>query len=116
MKLKNVHPEGRDSFWYFYCPGCKEVHCYRDKAGDKAPGRPIWQFDGNTEKPTFSPSLLRTTEGYKDEEVNIPRRVCHLFLTAGKLQFLGDCTHELAGQTVDLPDLPEKYREDSYYG
>jgi hypothetical protein len=27
-----------------------------------------------------------------------------LFVTDGRIQFLGDCTHALAGQTVDLPD------------
>jgi len=30
--------------------------------------------------------------------------VCHSFVTDGRIQFLGDCTHTLAGQTVDLPD------------
>lgn len=33
--------------------------------------------------------------------------VCHCFIVAGQWQFLGDCTHELAGQTVDLPLLPD---------
>ena len=31
---------------------------------------------------------------------------CHTFVTDGRIQFLGDCTHALAGQTVDLPDWP----------
>ena len=30
--------------------------------------------------------------------------ICHSFVTDGRIQFLGDCTHKLAGQTVDLPD------------
>jgi hypothetical protein len=33
-------------------------------------------------------------------------QTCHLFLTDGRLQYLGDCTHALAGQTVPLPELP----------
>jgi len=33
--------------------------------------------------------------------------ICHSFIRDGKIQFLGDCTHALAGQTVDLPELPE---------
>ncbi len=28
--------------------------------------------------------------------------VCHSFVTDGQIQFLGDCTHKLAGQTVPL--------------
>ena len=31
--------------------------------------------------------------------------VCHSFVTDGRIQFLGDCTHDLAGHTVELPDL-----------
>lgn len=32
------------------------------------------------------------------------KNVCHSFIKDGKIQFLGDCTHALANQTVDLPD------------
>lgn len=114
MKLKNVHPEGRDSMWYFYCPGCEEIHGFRV---EPSPGKgPIWSFDGNTERPTFNPSLLRRAGPYIEvgREL-ISQSICHLFLHNGRLQFLGDSTHKLAGQTVDLPDLPEKYQQDSYY-
>jgi len=31
--------------------------------------------------------------------------VCHSFVTDGRIQFLTDCTHALAGQTVDIPDF-----------
>jgi hypothetical protein len=30
---------------------------------------------------------------------------CHSFLVDGQIQFLGDCTHALAGQTVPLPEI-----------
>ncbi len=33
---------------------------------------------------------------------------CHTFITDGRIQFLGDCSHKLAGQTVDLPAWPEE--------
>jgi hypothetical protein len=35
----------------------------------------------------------------------LPQR-CHSFVRNGRIEFLGDCTHALASQTVDLPDLP----------
>ena len=35
-------------------------------------------------------------------------KVCHSFIRDGRIQFLGDCTHHLAGQTVDLPDFTEE--------
>jgi hypothetical protein len=61
-------------------------------------GNPVWTFNGNLEKPTFTPSILVTMpiEGEKP-------KICHSFVTDGRIQFLGDCTHALAGKTVDLP-------------
>ena len=29
---------------------------------------------------------------------------CHSFVRSGRIEFLSDSTHALAGQTVDLPD------------
>ena len=40
--------------------------------------------------------------------------VCHSFVTDGRIQFLGDCTHKLAGQTVNIPEWP--YAAGSYGG
>ena len=39
---------------------------------------------------------------------------CHSYVKDGQIQFLNDCSHVLAGQTVDLPELPTriKYYED----
>jgi hypothetical protein len=31
--------------------------------------------------------------------------LCHYFIVDGRIRYCGDCQHELAGQTVDLPDL-----------
>ncbi len=82
-------PDGRSGTNYcFWCPGCDAVH---------APNH-TWAYNGDTERPTFQPSVLVT---YHDG------RTCHSFVTDGRIQFLGDCYHELAGQTVDLPDVPE---------
>ena len=53
-----------------------------------------WDFDGNLECPTFTPSLKNTGES----------EVCHLFVKAGQIEYCTDCTHALAGQTV--PMLP----------
>ena len=33
--------------------------------------------------------------------------VCHTFIRAGQIEFLGDCTHALKGQTIPLPPLPD---------
>ena len=39
------------------------------------------------------------------DNVGSPR--CHSFVRDGGIQFLTDCEHGLAGQTVDLPAMPE---------
>jgi hypothetical protein len=77
----------------FHCPGCKMVHRINVNAPSPYNGAQ-WTWDGNVDKPTFHPSLL------------IPNR-CHSFIQAGKIQFLPDCDHELAGRTVDLPVLTD---------
>lgn len=50
-----------------------------------------------------------------DEPKEWADNVCHSFVRAGKIEFLGDCTHALAGQTVALPDWPDDDAESSYY-
>ncbi|WP_241754456.1 hypothetical protein [Cupriavidus basilensis] len=44
---------------------------------------------------------------HPDEERDFECGVCHSFVTDGRIQFLGDCTHALAGQTVPLAEFPE---------
>lgn len=75
------------SYW-FWCPGCDDAHRIDD----------TWGWNADTEKPTFTPSVLSEGSG------NIPR--CHSFITDGVAQFLQDSTHAMAGQTVALPDIP----------
>lgn len=80
------------------CPGhAVHVRPYQNELGAS------WEFNGSLEKPTFSPSLLSrydlTTGGVK---------ICHSFVRDGKIQFLSDCTHELAGQTVEMLDMEDE--------
>lgn len=101
----------------FWCPGCNMAHMVRHGDG---PG-PRWTWNGNAETPTFSPSVLLQWDQWvppastpeilarinSGEIVQTKEpRVCHSFVTDGRIQFLGDCTHHLAGQTVDLPEWP----------
>jgi hypothetical protein len=66
---------------------------------------PTWTFDGNEEAPTVSPSIL--TQHHPTDTDGRPDFVCHSFLVAGVFQFLGDCTHALAGLHVPMLDLPD---------
>jgi hypothetical protein len=76
--------QGEDLKYLIHCPGCGCLHFF-----DKR-----WSYSGNAERPTFSPSLV----------VKDGATVCHMFVTEGKIHFLNDSTHALAGLTVDLPD------------
>jgi hypothetical protein len=100
-----------DGVMAFWCPGCKEAHHIKPS---------IWTWDGNAERPTFSPSVLVRSghfagPGYcwctynaahPDEPAPFKCGVCHSFVRDGQIQFLADCTHALAGQTVPLPPWP----------
>lgn len=92
--------------YLFWCPGCDEAHFV-------AVERPLangarWSFDGNAAAPTFSPSLnIRTGRAVDPSfilEEGDPPEICHSFIRDGHIQFCNDSTHELAGQTVPLPE------------
>lgn len=93
--IKELDPKG--AYW-LDCPGCNAPHIvYVNKTN--YPDYPSWSFNGDLAKPTFSPSLLVTWPNKK--RMNAGGR-CHSFIRDGNIQFLPDCTHVLAGQTVPL--------------
>jgi Tfp pilus assembly protein PilE len=114
-KLLRTIEGGKIAFW---CPGCEESHAVTTGAGG-------WGFNGNADRPTFTPSVLVRSGHYAHGETpgncycdfaeRHPEAAkgcrwkcsrCHSFVTDGRIQFLGDCTHKLANQTVDLPEWP----------
>ncbi len=98
MKLRPVTADDGVERVRFDCPGCESPHVL------PVTGARAWGFNGDHAAPTFTPSILIT---YTGEDEGCPvREVCHSFVTLGRIQFLGDCTHALAGLTVDLPEVP----------
>ena len=72
---------------------------------------PVWEWNGDLNNPTVSPSIRisypanpNALEEFKEWRLE---RCCHMFVKDGKIQFLNDCTHLLAGLTVDIPDWEE---------
>jgi hypothetical protein len=121
-KLRSVEGGGL----MFRCPGCNEPHMVRVGEGPS----PRWLYNNDPERPTFAPSILvrgiaapdgtEMTEAEEAEydailakggvEAAFASRFgtcCHSFVEEGRIKFLGDCTHALVSQTVDLPDWPE---------
>ena len=78
---------------WFFCPGCQCSHCLNLDASRDGPR---WTWDGNLEAPTVTPSVKCLAAG----EV-----ICHLWIKAGRIEFLGDCEHDLAGQVVNMTEV-----------
>lgn len=104
----------------FWCPGCEESHTIYYGEG---PG-PRWNWNGNEVKPTLTPSVLVRSghfaggqEGkgcwcsYNAAHPHDPSpftcHLCHTYITDGKIHFLPDCSHTLAGHTVDMVAWPK---------
>lgn len=120
IKVNNIPDIPGCRLAHFRCPGCREVHSV--SVGSISEHYPaVWTFNENVEKPTFSPSLLIRSGHYvpghsegecwcsynaahPDEPAPFSCSVCHSFVDNGQIQFLSDCTHALAGQTVELPE------------
>lgn len=90
--MAKVHPveKGHYAIW---CPGCESVHVFDTR----------WTFNGDLERPTFTPSLrVKWTGEHDGKDV---KHECHSVVTEGMIAFQGDCTHAMAGQTISLGDF-----------
>lgn len=103
----------------FQCPGCGDYHTLPVVPGDRA----SWGWNGSIDKPTLTPSILVRSGHYAShwkagdpcwckfkaehptEEPDFECVICHSYITDGQIQFLSDCTHDLAGQTVSLREV-----------
>lgn len=118
VSISKVLMRGDDGTLVFQCPGCRIWHQVHTGQG----AGPRWGWNGSADRPTFTPSILVQWHHWvppatiPEIAAQIERGeivqtkvedVCHSFVTDGRIQFLGDCTHALAGQTVDLPPVDE---------
>lgn len=102
LRSVGVHGEEGTFGYMYWCPGCRGPHHVPVRQSAALPQGPVWAWNGSTEKPTFSPSILLSDErGTK----------CHVFVRDGVIQFLGDCAHGLANQTVPIPPWPSDDEE-----
>ena len=86
-------------------PNDPEMYMFWDVATDESnafyirKSKPSWNWNGDYENPTVSPSILLRRPGF----------VNHCFIRDGKIQYLNDCTHSMAGKTVDMVNFPEDW-------
>lgn len=97
---------GASAWWW--CPGCEQArgfgaHRFAIVGDDgSTPDGSCWTFDGNLDAPTFDPSYLT----WLGEQAS-PWYRCHTFVRAGRIEYLGDCSHPLVGQTVEMVPVPD---------
>ena len=119
MKTALLTDRNGVTYLQFWCPGCDEAH--GPIVARPNPVHPFWDWNGSRDQPTLSPSIrVSGTRPITNDErdrilagqyVEPEPRLCHSFVRNGQIEFLGDCTHHLKGQTVPIPDWP--YPEDS---
>lgn len=107
--------------WFgHYCPGCQSGHEISVEVKNHSGAQ--WTFNGNVERPVFSPSINMRWGSYADPKCEHKGGVCHCFIRDGRaddqgrcgadmtgktvIDFCGDSTHALAGKVAELPDLP----------
>ena len=102
-----------DGGYSHWCLGCEEMHVIPNS----------WSFNGDVNKPTFSPSVKITGiqtvvkdgewtgEWKRDAAGNTIPYCCHYILTDGIVNFCSDCTHPLANAKLPLPELPHHAKD-----
>lgn len=101
--------------YIMFCPGCQRGHGIFTSAPKPDGTGPVWEFDGNLSKPTFTPSVRIETvipATSKDEEKagrgqpydSVPL-VCHFNITDGNVVYHDDTTHRLRGKTIPMEEF-----------
>ena len=96
--MKTMLEIKRDGYRGFliYRPACKCSHLF------PVEGEMTWSWNGDLDKPTFSPSMLVNADL---SNPTTPR--CHSFVRNGEWHYLKDSTHEMAGYIVPLEPIEE---------
>lgn len=89
-------------YWHIKEP---RLHNDGDRCIEYYPRDGRWEFDGDFENPTFTPSLKSTHPAYPAD--NVPAWCQHIIVTKGQCYYCPDCTHSLAGETLDLLPFTE---------
>lgn len=96
----------------FWCEGCQQYHGAAVQNRNEKGA--LWQWNNSLTNPTLSPSVLvQGTKTMTDEQISMvmngedfePENTrCHFYIKDGSIQYLSDCTHKLANQTLKLTE------------
>jgi hypothetical protein len=96
----------QDKILKHWCPGCECFHSLHVNPPGEVGN--LWDWNQDMERPTIRPSFA-----HKDMATG-KSTVCHYMITDGSIQYLIDCKHHLAGQTVPLPHITDEDMEHLY--
>lgn len=105
MKLRLLRP----GLYEFWCPGCEDHHHIRTEEAPtwgrdlttKEPYQVCWRFNGDMDKPTFSPSMKLTTQVGQGRAIH----VCHVAIHGGMLEYFAATSHGLAKKFIPMTEL-----------
>lgn len=97
-RVHRYEHEGKQklSIWFF-CPSCEKLHGLDEG----------WGFNGDWHNATFTPSYLTWNDPNPAAK---PGRFrdgwrCHSYIKNGHIEFLSDCTHAHANETMLIPEF-----------
>lgn len=102
MQVSSVLRRGRGRYFH-WCPACEEMHPLPDS----------WTFNGDADRPSFSPSFKHTFFRRIGDQAAKPQgemSVCHYIITDGLIQFCVDSWHKRS-DIVAMPPIPEHVRD-----
>lgn len=107
MQVSPILRRGQNRYFH-WCPACEEMHPLPDS----------WTFNGDVNKPTFSPSFKHgsfrtmnvngrwTGDWVHDDKGNPVDGTCHYIITDGRIQFCSDSWHKRSDIVV-MPPIPD---------
>lgn len=103
MKVELINKDRGE--YMFWCLGCNSYHSVTTLVKNEKGCQ--WQFNGNIESPTFTPSIVVNKDFLE--------RLCHSSIADGKIQYHGDCFHSLKNQIIELQNVEEEDDEENNF-
>jgi len=104
--LSSILNDTGDGRLQFHCPACNEAHAVRISGARYG----LWFWNQNPEAPTFEPGVRVRKDipaaGPNPDPNDATSYVCMSRVVNGRISYEADCTHGMAGTTVDVPAWP----------
>lgn len=84
---------------YIFCTACQEFHSIHTKIPDV--NGTIYNITGTLQQPTITPLVVRVIEKFNKSKHSADH-ICNGVVTEGQIRYLENCTHTLAGKSVEL--------------